>query len=75
MRWELEPDAGGTRLRTTYFVPDPDMAIERGDVVGGHYSLDRLERALSGYPIPCDNAAFAALQAGYAEVGLATVEV
>lgn len=57
MRWELEPDANGTRLRATYFVPDPDMAIERGDVVGGHYSIDRLEQALSGHPIPWDNAA------------------
>jgi uncharacterized protein YndB with AHSA1/START domain len=74
MRWELEPDANGTRLRATYFVPDPDMAIERGDVVGGHYSIDRLEQALSGHPIPWDNDAFAALQAAYAALGLATVE-
>jgi len=72
-RWELEPDAGGTRLRATYFVPDPDMAIERGDVVGAHYGLDRLEQALSGHRIAWDNDAFAALQARYAELGLAMV--
>lgn len=72
-RYELEPTAGGTRLRATYFVPDPDMAVERGDVVGAHYGLDRLEAALSGQPIPVDYDAFAALQARYAELGLATV--
>jgi uncharacterized protein YndB with AHSA1/START domain len=72
-RYELEPTAEGTRLRATYFVPDSDMAIERGDVVGAHYGLDRLERALSGHPVPWDNDAFAVLQAGYAELGLSTV--
>jgi uncharacterized protein YndB with AHSA1/START domain len=74
MRWELEPNATGTRLLATYFVPDPDMAIERGDVVGAHYGLDRLEAALAGRPIPWDQAAFAALQADYAERGLASIE-
>jgi uncharacterized protein YndB with AHSA1/START domain len=73
MRYELEPAERGTRLRATYFVTDPGMVIERGDVVGGHYSLDRLEQALAGHPVPWDNDAFAALQAGYAECGLAPV--
>ena len=73
-RWELEPTADGTRLLATYFVPDPDMAIARGDMVGAHYGLDRLEAALSGRPVPMDMDGFAALQAGYAERGLAMVE-
>lgn len=73
-RFELEPTADGTRLRATYFVPDPDTAIERGDMVGAHIGLDRLEAALSGHPIPWDNDAFAALQTGYTELGLAAVE-
>lgn len=74
MRWQLEPEAAGTRLRATYFVADPAMAIERGDVVGAHLSLDRLVQALSGHPVPWDNDAFAELRAGYAELGLAAVE-
>lgn len=45
MRWELEAQDGGTLLRATYSVPDIDMAIERGDLVGLHYSLDRLAQA------------------------------
>jgi uncharacterized protein YndB with AHSA1/START domain len=69
-RWELEPTPSGTRLRATYFVPDPDMAIDRGDVVGAHYGLDRLEAALAGHPVPVDMEAFAALQAEYKEFGL-----
>jgi len=72
MRYELERTDDGTHLRATYFVPDPDLAIERGDVVGGHYGFDRLEAALSGTPIPVDMDVFAALQAEYAERGLAT---
>lgn len=71
MRWELEPTREGTRLRATYFVTDPDHAIERGDVVGAHYGLDRLEALLSGDPVPVDMAAFAVLQTDYAERGLA----
>lgn len=71
MRWELAPTANGTRLRATYFVPDPDLAIARGDVVGAHYGLDRLGALLSGHPVPVDMDAFAALQADYAEHGLA----
>ncbi|MGW9629165.1 SRPBCC family protein [Agromyces sp. NPDC055520] len=71
MRYELEPTPDGTRLLATYFVPDPDMAIERGDLVGAHYGLDRLEAALAGNPAPVDMAAFAALQAEYAARELA----
>ena len=67
MRYELEPAGDGTRLRATYFVPDPDEAIRRGDVVGGHYGFDRLQAALAGRPIPFDMDAFAALQHRYAE--------
>jgi uncharacterized protein YndB with AHSA1/START domain len=73
-RFELEPTAGGTHLRASYFVPDPDLAIARGDVVGAHYGLDRLDAALTGRPVPWDSDAFAALQARYAELGLATAE-
>lgn len=71
MRWELTATADGTRLRATYFVPDPELAIERGDVVGAHYGLDRLEAALAGTPAPVDLEAFGALAADYAEHGLA----
>ena len=70
-RWELEATAYGTRLVSTYFVPDPDVAIERGDVVGAHYGLDRLAAALAGHPMPVDMAVFAALQDDYAARGLA----
>jgi uncharacterized protein YndB with AHSA1/START domain len=75
MRWELEPSADGTHLRATYFVTDPDLAIERGDVVGAHYGLDRLAAALSGNPVPVDMDAFGALLADYAEHGLAEPQV
>lgn len=66
MRWELEPTDEGTRLLATYFVPDIDMAIERGDIVGLHHSLDRLAPALDGTPVAWDNDAFAELQTSYA---------
>jgi uncharacterized protein YndB with AHSA1/START domain len=68
MRWELEATADGTRLRATYFIPDLDMAIERGDLVGLHHSLDRLAPALSGSPVAWDNDAFIELRAAYAEL-------
>lgn len=67
MRYELTPTTDGTRLLATYFIPDLDMAIERGDLVGMHYSLDRLAPALSGNPVAWDNDAFIELQAGYAK--------
>jgi hypothetical protein len=44
------------------------MAIERGDLVGLHYSLDRLVPALSGQPVAWDNDAFTELQTAYAEL-------
>lgn len=65
MRYELTPTAEGTRLLATYFVPDIDMAMERGDVVGLHYSLDRLEPALGGTPTHWDNDVFATIHAAY----------
>jgi Activator of Hsp90 ATPase homolog 1-like protein len=68
MRWELEATDDGTRLRATYSIPDLDMAIERGDLVGLHYSLDRLVPALSGRPVAWDNDAFTELQTAYAEL-------
>lgn len=74
MRYELDPTEEGTLLRATYFMPEPDLAIERGDIVGGHYGFDRLEAALSGDPIPVDVEAFAALQAVYAADGLAATQ-
>jgi uncharacterized protein YndB with AHSA1/START domain len=73
MRYELESldDGTSTRLLATYFVPDPDVAIERGDIVGAHYGLDRLEAALAGHPLPVDMEVFAQLQAAYANLDLA----
>jgi hypothetical protein len=68
MRWELEATDDGTRLRATYSIPDLDMAMERGDLVGLHYSLDRLVPALSGEPVAWDNDAFIELRAVYAEL-------
>ncbi|QPZ37889.1 SRPBCC family protein [Paramicrobacterium chengjingii] len=67
MRWELDATTDGTRLRATYFIPDIDMAIERGDLVGLHYSLDRLEPALAGRPSAWDTVAFTELAARYAK--------
>ena len=58
-------------MRATYFVPEPDFEIERGDDLVAHCGLDRLEAALAGNPIPVDMDAFAALQSDYAEHGLA----
>lgn len=76
MRYELESLAGGTetRLLATYFVPDPDLAIERGDIVGAHYGLDRLEAALAGHPDPVSLEVFAELRAAYATLDLAAPE-
>lgn len=71
MRYELNATDEGTLLHATYFVPHPDQAIERGDVVGAHYGFDRLEAALSGHPIPVDFQTFASLQNVYAKKGLA----
>lgn len=72
MRYELQGTDEGTLLRATYFVPEPDDALQRGDIVGGHYGFDRLEAALAGHPVPLDLEAFGALQRRYAEHGLAT---
>jgi uncharacterized protein YndB with AHSA1/START domain len=72
MRYELESTEEGTLLRATYFVPEPDDALQRGDIVGGHYGFDRLEAALAGHPVPLDLEAFASLQAQYAAQGLAS---
>jgi uncharacterized protein YndB with AHSA1/START domain len=72
MRYELAATDEGTLLRATYFVPDPDEAIERGDVVGAHYGFDRLEAALARHPAPLDIKAFTVLQKRYAEQGLAS---
>jgi uncharacterized protein YndB with AHSA1/START domain len=68
MRWELEATDDGTRLLATYSVPDLDLAIERGDLVGLHYSLDRLVPALAGAPVAWDNDAFGELMGAYAEL-------
>lgn len=73
-RWELELAEGGTRLISTYFVPDPDLAIQRGDIVGAHYGLDRLAALLEGHPIPVDMETFVALRADYASHGLAATQ-
>jgi uncharacterized protein YndB with AHSA1/START domain len=70
MRYELESTADGTRLLATYFIPDLDMAIERGDLVGLHHSLDRLAPALSGHPVAWDDDAFIELQGVYAELSV-----
>lgn len=67
MRWELTATEAGTRLLATYAIPDLDMAIERGDLLGLHHSLDRLAPALSGQPVAWDNDAFNELRAIYAE--------
>jgi uncharacterized protein YndB with AHSA1/START domain len=72
MRYELAATDEGTLLRATYFVPEPDQAIQRGDVVGAHYGFDRLAAALAGHPAPLDMEAFTVLQQRYAEQGLAS---
>lgn len=65
-RWELEHVDEGTRLLTTSFMPDLNMSIQRGDVVGLHYSLDRLLPALKGTPVCWDNDGFQRLMTTYA---------
>ncbi len=72
MRWELEAADDTTRLRATYFVPDLDLALQRGDVLGLHHSLDRLAPALAGHPVAWDDEAFSQLRAAYADVAPAT---
>lgn len=67
MRWELSASAEGTRLLATYAVPDLDMAVERGDLLGLHHSLDRLAPALRGDPVAWDMDAFNQLRDVYAE--------
>lgn len=71
MRWELEPVDDGCMLRLSHFVPDVDVAVERGYVVGLHTSLARLVPCLEGEPVDWDWDGFAASQARYAEAGLA----
>lgn len=71
MRYELRATEEGTRLRATYFVPEPDRAVQRGDIVGCHYGFDRLAAALAGHPAPFDLEQLVALQERYAARGLA----
>ena len=71
LRWDLEAVPEGTVLRFHQHVPNVDEAVEGCWMVGLHHSLDRLEPALAGAPIPWDWDAFAARQARYAEQGLA----
>lgn len=66
MRWELEATDAGTRLLATYAVPDIDLAITRGDIVGLHYSLDRLAPALEGSPLGWDPESFQEVARAYA---------
>ena len=72
MRYELTETEEGTLLHATYFVPEPDQAIERGDVVGAHYGFDRLQAALAHHPVPFDMEAFKVMQQRYTERGLAS---
>jgi uncharacterized protein YndB with AHSA1/START domain len=71
LRWDLEAVPEGTVLRFRQLVPDVDEAVEGCWLVGLHHSMDRLEPALSGAPVPWDWDAFGAARARYAEVGLA----
>jgi uncharacterized protein YndB with AHSA1/START domain len=71
MRWELEATDAGCTLRLRHVVTDVPGAIDAGYIVGLHTSLSRLEPTLAGQPIPWDWEAFAAAQAGYAELGFA----
>ena len=50
-----------------------ERPFERGDIVGGHYGIDRLQAALAGHPIPFDMEQLIALQERYAVEGLASV--
>ncbi len=69
--WELEPRDGGCTLRLSHFVADPTTAIDNCYLVGLHTSLERLEPALDGTPIPWDDDTFVAHQRRYAAAGLA----
>lgn len=48
------------------------MAIERGDLVGLGYSLDRLVPALSGEPVAWDTDAFNELVTTYGKISAAS---
>jgi uncharacterized protein YndB with AHSA1/START domain len=54
LRWELEPDADGSRLRFTNLRPRP--AEDPAELLAGwHVHLDFLERALAGHPVDWPN--------------------
>lgn len=72
LRWELEPVDTGCVLRLSHFVTDTVGAIENGYVVGLDVSLSRLTPCLAGRPVPWDWDGFAAAQAYYAGIGLAS---
>ena len=72
MRWELESIETGCVLRLSHFVTDADAAINNCYVVGLHESLARLSPCLAGQPVPWDWDEFAAAQAHYARLGLAS---
>lgn len=52
--WELAEEGAGCRLRLTQHMPDIGAALEQGQAVGLHHSLDRLGPALDGAPQPWD---------------------
>jgi uncharacterized protein YndB with AHSA1/START domain len=72
LRFELEPDGGGTRLRLTVALDARNKAAR--DAAGWHMCLDALERVLEGGPVehPSGSGEWRGLYAEYTGRGLPT---
>ncbi|MDQ1519688.1 MAG: hypothetical protein QOI55_761 [Actinomycetota bacterium] len=68
VRWELEPDGDGTRLRLRHTEPVEFAPFEAGprDLAGWHTLLDLLEHALDGAPVPWSKERWEATRDRYA---------
>jgi uncharacterized protein YndB with AHSA1/START domain/ketosteroid isomerase-like protein len=68
LTWELAAVGEGTRLVLTQDTPDIAAAIQQGQIVGLHHSLDRLAPSLDGEPAPWDWDRLPVIEAEYAEL-------
>lgn len=67
LRWELDDDAGGTKLTFTTWFGDPDPALVTGAGAGYHVCLDQLADLLDhGTVPPLEDADVSRLEATYA---------
>ena len=68
LTWELFDEGDSCRLRLTQDTPDIAAALAEGHIVGMHHSLDRLEPALAGSPVPWDWDRLPVIEAEYREL-------